>query len=287
MKMTNIKMSFLTSILLISFSSPLSASVNLSVLLTNDDGINSPGLKALSKALRDAGHRLTVVAPADQQSGGGMKVTLGKSLKVEKVVAEDDTWSVDGSPADAVLVGLGTIMKDRKVDLVISGPNFGQNLGTNVFLSGTVGGAMTAVLQGIPAVALSVGINLDESRSQPDRFPSTLATFKPASKFLVSKLEKWFQDPSSQVIPPYSLVNINYPEVGKRSIKGVKWIEAGKLGGFSLDYRSNVSDTVEVLISENETTDPSAKDLGFFNQGYVTLSILSPNWNVLKSLYSF
>ena len=280
-------MSFLTLIISI-FSSPLSASVNLSVLLTNDDGINSPGLKALSKELREAGHRLTVVAPADQQSGSGMKVTLGKSLKVEKMVAEDDTWSVDGSPADAVLVGLGTIMKDRKVDLVISGPNYGQNLGTNVFLSGTVGGAMTAVLQGIPAVALSVGINLDESRSQPDRFPSTLATFKPASKFLVSKLEKWFQDPSSQVIPPYSLVNINYPEVGKkRSIKGVKWIEAGKLGGFSLDYRSNVSDTVEVLISENETTDPSAKDLGFFNQGFVTLSILSPNWNVLKSQYSF
>ena len=227
------------------------------------------------------------VADRAMQVHGGMKVTLGKSLKVEKMVAEDDTWSVDGSPADAVLIGLGTIMKDRKVDLVISGPNFGQNLGTNVFLSGTVGGAMTAVLQGIPAVALSVGINLDESRSQPDRFPSTLATFKPASKFLVSKLEKWFQDPSSQVIPPYSLVNINYPEVGKRSIKGVKWIEAGKLGGFSLDYRSNVSDTVEVLISENETTDPSAKDLGFFNQGFVTLSILSPNWNVLKSLYSF
>ena len=81
MKMTNIKMSFLTLIILI-FSSPLSASVNLSVLLTNDDGINSPGLKALSKELREAGHRLTVVAPADQQSGGGMKVTLGKSLKV-------------------------------------------------------------------------------------------------------------------------------------------------------------------------------------------------------------
>ena len=66
---------------------------------------------------------------------------------------------VYGSPADAVLVGLGTIMKDRKVDLVISGPNFGQNLGTNVFLSGTVGGAMTAVLQE-SLQALSVGINL-------------------------------------------------------------------------------------------------------------------------------
>ena len=76
------------------FSSPLSASVNLSVLLTNDDSINSPGLKALSNELREAGHRVTVVAPADQQSGGGMKVTLGKSLKVEKMVAEDDTWSV-------------------------------------------------------------------------------------------------------------------------------------------------------------------------------------------------
>ena len=101
MKMTNIRMSFLTLIISI-FSSPLSASVNLSVLLTNDDGINSPGLRALSKELREAGHRLTVVAPADQQSGGGMKVTLGKSLKVEKMVAEDDTWSVDGSPADAV-----------------------------------------------------------------------------------------------------------------------------------------------------------------------------------------
>ncbi len=284
---TKIEVGIFILILSIFFALPLLAAEKLSVLLTNDDGVSSPGLKALSTELRNAGYRITVVAPADQQSGGGMKVTLGEGLKVKKMMAEDDTWSVEGSPADAVLVGLGIIMKDREVDLVISGPNFGQNLGTNVFLSGTVGAAMTAVLRGIPAIALSVGINLDESKSEPDRFPSTLASFEPASKFLVSLLDKWYQNSTSSVIPPHSLVNINYPEAGKGKIKGVKWIEAGEIGGFALDYRSEDTEMVEVLISENETTDTNAKDLGFFNQGYATLSILSPNWNVSKSLYSF
>ena len=285
MPMTKTTTRLFLMILLISSLSTVFASEKLSILLTNDDGIGSPGLKALSKELRDAGYHVTVVAPASQQSGGGMKVTLGKGLKVEKVASEDASWSVEGSPADAVLVGLHNLMADNKVDLVISGPNFGQNLGTNVFLSGTVGAAMTAVLQGIPAIALSVGINLTESKSKPDRFPSTLASFDDASRFLVSLLEGWHQNPASSPITSNSIINMNYPEVGEANIKGIKWIEAGETGGFSLDYSGKRGEIVEVLISENETTDPEAKDLGFFNRGYVTLSILSPSWNVSNKRY--
>jgi len=278
-------LSLLTMLSLLPILEPL-GSERLSVLVTNDDGVSSQGLKVLSNALEEAGYEVTVVAPATQQSGSGMKVTLG-DLELNKIDGETDTWSVNGSPADAVSVGIKHVMKDRSIDLVISGPNFGQNLGSNVFLSGTVGGAMTAAMNGIPAIALSVGINLVESDESPYRFPSTLLSFEPACAFLISLLKQWDKQTIGKIIKQNTLVNINYPEIGEENIKGYRWIEVGEQGGFSINYSPREGGGLLTSISENETSKPAAKDLGFFNQGYITLSILSLDWNVPKTRYHF
>ena len=263
-------------------SSMVFASDGFSILLTNDDGVESVGIKALSFALKRAGHTVTVIAPSRQQSGSGMKVSLN-DIAVEEI--KNDVWSVEGTPSDSVSVGIQQIMAGQEIDLVISGPNFGQNLGSNVFVSGTVGAAMTSLMYGVPSIALSVGINLEEASTMPSRFPSTLSSFAPAAEFLTSFLGQWRGRDLRTIFPSNSMININYPEIGKNNIKGVKWVEVGDLGGFKIGYFSRKSGKVPTSISENETVDLRARDLAMFNRGYITLSMLTLDWNTPKNRY--
>ena len=155
---------------------PVNAAQSLRILLTNDDGFESPGLRALNEALSAAGHDVYVIAPASQQSGASASVTT-RGVKVTEL--PDNVWSVHGRPADAVRVGLGYIMHDYPPDLVVSGANFGQNTGQDVNVSGTFGAAITAHQLGIPAIAVSVEIKPDEM----DRgFPSTAGAFGGAAR---------------------------------------------------------------------------------------------------------
>ena len=132
---------------------PAFASDNsLTILLTNDDGYLSPGIRAMRQALLDQGHEVLMVAPAENQSGSSA------SISPDGITVTDhglNVWSVEGRPADAVRFGLGQLMADQPPDLVISGINFGQNVGADVMISGTVGAATTAVRLGIPAIAIS------------------------------------------------------------------------------------------------------------------------------------
>ncbi|MCB1646367.1 MAG: 5'/3'-nucleotidase SurE, partial [Pseudomonadales bacterium] len=132
----------------------------LRILLTNDDGYKAPGIRAMYKALIHAGHDVTIVAPATQQSGSAASITSG-GVSINE--AEPGIWSVDGRPADAVRVGIGHIMKDNPPDLVISGANFGQNVGYDTNVSGTVGAAITALQLGFRAIAISVEVKFTDS----------------------------------------------------------------------------------------------------------------------------
>ena len=123
---------------------------HLRILLTNDDGYNTPGIQAVRSALLESGHDVTLVAPLENQSGSGARVTSSGVLQYKQ--QSDGVWSVDGSPADSVLVGLLHIMKEQAPDLVISGANFGQNPGYAIN-SGTVGAATVAMYAGFPAIA--------------------------------------------------------------------------------------------------------------------------------------
>lgn len=130
------------------------------ILLTNDDGIHSPGLMAAIEAVHDLAD-LVVVAPKEQQSAMGRSLpgSMSGAIFVEELRLNGDhvpAYSVPGSPAQAVLYGLHEVCRPRRPDLVISGINYGENLGTSVMVSGTVGAALQAADMGVPALAISL-----------------------------------------------------------------------------------------------------------------------------------
>src|SRR6202162_1919692 len=122
------------------------------ILLTNDDGIHAAGLKALAAGLEGFA-TLSIVAPHREQSGTAQSLTLRQPIICNQV--GERQWSVEGTPADSVIVALHRLLPEPP-DLVISGINFGANLGENVYYSGTVGAAREAALHHIPAVAMSL-----------------------------------------------------------------------------------------------------------------------------------
>jgi 5'-nucleotidase len=168
--------------------------VKYQILLTNDDGIRSPGLWAAAEALSKLGF-VTVAAPRDQSSGMGRSLpgTSEGTIQTETVCVNDKEWtvhSVSGSPAQAVLHGLLEIMQ-KPPDLVVSGINYGENVGTGVTISGTVGAALEAASHGIPALAMSLetDIALQLTHSKEVDF-STAAFF--TALFAENMLKKRF-----------------------------------------------------------------------------------------------
>ncbi len=129
------------------------------ILLTNDDSIHSPGLWAAAEALDTLGW-VYVVAPRDQQTGAGRSLPIHSSGSIEELTltVNGKTWqvfAVDGSPGQAVLHGIYDVIK-TKPDLVVSGINYGENIGSGVTMSGTIGAALEAATLGIPALAVSM-----------------------------------------------------------------------------------------------------------------------------------
>ena len=130
----------------------------MKILVTNDDGISAEGLWTLVKELQTIAE-VIVVAPDRERSAIGTAVTLRHPLRLQKVeplVPEVETYAVEGTPADSVLLALGNLVKG-KVDLVISGINQGFNLGDDVHISGTVGAALQGYLYGFSSLAISTG----------------------------------------------------------------------------------------------------------------------------------
>ena len=129
----------------------------MKVLVTNDDGIDAPGLWAVVKELQEVG-QVAVVAPQQEQSGVGTSVSLRQPIKVSKVKSQltgVETYSVEGTPVDCVIIAVNSLFPGE-INLVISGSNRGPNIGNDIFISGTVGAALQGYLQGISSLAISV-----------------------------------------------------------------------------------------------------------------------------------
>lgn len=196
---------------------------SLRILLTNDDGFDSPGIAAMRGALLAAGFDVTVVAPRDEQSGKGGSLDTNVfgfvDAQLESGAGEPAVWSVDSTPGDAVRAGLGAVMADAPPDLIVSGANFGQNLGQPATsFSGTIGAALVGLFSDVPAIAVSVGIDLREAAQG---FPSTTAAFAPTGAFtarLVQRLVDRSRD--GRLLPPHSILNVNVP-VPYEEIAGV------------------------------------------------------------------
>lgn len=161
------------------------------ILLSNDDGYRAPGLFALIEALRPLA-RITVVAPERNRSGASNSLTLDRPLHLREV--GEDSFMVDGTPADCVYLALSTVCVVRP-DLVVSGINAGENLGEDVLYSGTVAAAMEGALAGLPAIAVS----LASRATEPDYAAAAAGT-----AHMVNRLRE-------MGLPRGSLLNVNFP----------------------------------------------------------------------------
>ena len=141
------------------------------ILLSNDDGVHARGLAALAAAFPD--DEVWIVAPDREQSASSHSITLARPLRVTEIGPR--RYAVDGTPTDAVYMGLNLVLRGRRPDLVVSGVNHGPNLGNDVLYSGTVAAAMEAALLGVNAIAVSLAGPPPHDFGEAARFAAALA----------------------------------------------------------------------------------------------------------------
>jgi 5'-nucleotidase len=183
---------------------------NKRILVTNDDGINAPGLKVLEKIARQLSDDVWVVAPEVEQSGAGHSLTLRRPLQTRQVSAR--RFAVDGTPTDCVLLAVNRLIDGRRPDLVLSGVNRGSNLGEDVTYSGTIAAAMEATLLGIPAVALS---QMREGQ---------MLAWHVALKHGADVVRRLMGVPWTAGV----LMNVNFPYLAKGEVSGVQVVRQGR-----------------------------------------------------------
>ena len=134
----------------------------LRILLSNDDGINAPGLKSLEKIAHELSDDVWIVAPETEESGASRKLTLHLPLRLREVSKQK--FAVQGTPTDCVLMGVKHLLIDQPPDLVLSGVNRGSNIADDVTYSGTIAAAMEGTVLGIPSIALSQAFGFEEGK---------------------------------------------------------------------------------------------------------------------------
>jgi 5'-nucleotidase len=181
----------------------------LRILLSNDDGVYAPGLKALARELRRVGE-LTVVAPNSDQSSVSHSLTLNRPLRIKN--HGDGVYSVDGTPTDCVTLAFHKLLKRRPPQLVVSGLNHGANMGEDVTYSGTVAAAIEGTIMGVPAIAASMTVADIEGRS-----------FLSAARFIRRLIKN-----TQGEMPPNTLLNINFPKMPPGGYKQYQITRLGK-----------------------------------------------------------
>ncbi len=228
------------------------------ILVTNDDGIDAPGIKVLARLARALTRDVWVVAPEQEQSGASHSLTLSRPLRIRKLGPR--RFAVDGTPTDCVLLAIKTILRGHPPDLVLSGINAGANLGEDVTYSGTVAAAMEATLLDVPAIALSQ--HYENRRAIPWR---TAEAHAPA---VIRRL-------TSRRWPRNTLINVNFPAVAADGVKGVVAARQGrrKIGDGVIeraDPRGRPYYWIGPL--RDEAPDAPGTDLNAVTEGKVSLS---------------
>lgn len=184
----------------------------MNIVISNDDGIFAKGIKILSETIAKE-HNVYVLAPDRERSANGHALTLHKPLRAEEVNIFDNVkkaWQINGTPSDCIKIGIGAIL-DFIPDLIVSGINRGQNMGTDVIYSGTVSAAMEGTILGIPSIAVSLASFDDKN-------------YETAADFVLDFIRKF--DPKS--LPAKTLLNINVPSIEKSLLKGYKVVKLGR-----------------------------------------------------------
>jgi len=194
----------------------------MNILLSNDDGINAPGIRALHRGLTALGE-VVVVAPETEQSAVGHAITIADPLRVRELKEDGNFfgYAVNGTPADCVKIGLEAILKE-KPDIVVSGINLGPNVASNIIYSGTVSAATEGTLLGVPSVAISLN-----TFTNPD--------FSAAVEHSVEIVRKVVD----KGLPHGTLLNVNIP--ASDEIRGVKICrQSGNVFKVAFEKRSDL-----------------------------------------------
>jgi 5'-nucleotidase len=179
------------------------------VLVSNDDGVDAPGIRTLAQTLREAGHEILLVAPDRDRSGASNSLTLDMPVRV--VQQDETTWRVYGTPTDCVHIAL-TGMLETEPDIVVSGINNVANLGDDVIYSGTVAAATEGRFLGLPAVAVSLATTDGIGRH-----------YETAARAAVEIIARLHTDP----LPADTILNVNVPDVAWDEVQG---FEVTRLG---------------------------------------------------------
>ena len=230
----------------------------ISALLTNDDGIHADGIEAMIMGLADLIEPI-VVAPLCEKSGASSSITLGRDIHL--VEKGNQLFAFDGSPVDCVAFALRNLIK-VKPELCISGINLGENLGSDTICSGTVGAALAAAAEGIPAIAISM-----QGRRGPFHFDSAVHVLRQ----ILKKYRLIFRSIG------HGILNVNVPNRPKDDIVGIKlcklahrvWSEEFLPGAEASSFRYNHADPVNF--------GGFGKDVTELQAGYVTVSVLRPS----------
>ncbi|MEM1074258.1 MAG: 5'/3'-nucleotidase SurE [Pseudomonadota bacterium] len=239
------------------------------ILITNDDGINAPGLKVLHRIASEiagGAENVWTVAPAFEQSGVGHCISYTRPMMVAEMAPR--SFAAEGSPADCVLAGLHDVMKNASPDLVLSGVNRGNNSAENTLYSGTIGGAMEAALQGLPAIALSQYYG-----------PKNAQTEEPFEASLVhgSEVVRRILAHTPKETSGYRLFyNVNFPPVPAEDVQGIRLATQGfrEGPGFSTEAHNAPSGRRFLWIKGGDQHRPTAEgsDAQLNLQGYVSVT---------------
>ena len=239
------------------------------ILITNDDGINAPGLKVIEALANDVAGpdgEVWVVAPALEQSGVGHCINYTRPTMITELAPR--RFAIEGAPADCILVGLYEIMKDAKPDLILSGVNRGNNAGENTLYSGTIGACIEAALQGYNAIALSQYYGPANAKAD-DPFEAAMIHGAPLIKKLIA-------DGIWDAADYRLLYNINFPPVLAAAVKGHKVVSQGYRPNarFSVDPQTSPSGRRYAWIkggSQQELTAPGT-DVHANLDGYISIT---------------
>ena len=204
------------------------------ILITNDDGINAPGLKVLdeiAKTLAGPDGEVWTCAPAFEQSGVGHCISYTHPMMIAKM--DERSFAAEGSPADCVLAALHDVMPDTPPDLVLSGVNRGNNSAENTLYSGTIGGAMEAALQGVPAIALSQYYG-PANRNMDNPFDAS-------AKHGVDVIRRILAATPTETEGYRLFYNVNFPPVPGADVKGIRLAEQGRRPGTGFSTEPHLS----------------------------------------------
>jgi 5'-nucleotidase len=234
------------------------------ILLTNDDGIYAPGLRALRPELQKLGE-VTVVAPATEQSAVGHSVTLMTPLIVQEVLDEDKRrfgWAVEGRPADCVKLALRELL-EAPPDLIVSGLNAGSNAGINVLYSGTV----AAAIEGAFFRCTSIACSLEYKRARPLDFPGAAALTRQVIEQIVARRPA-----------PGTLFNVNIPDLDRGPARGIRVVPQNVVPYVEGSYDRRVDPRGRVYFwssPEFSCPDPYPdSDVTALSDGYITVTPL-------------